>query len=380
MTHAPTTWVAPHADGRLEVFVVGIDPAGGGALWHVWQTAPSGGWSDWFSLGTPPDSGGLRWSPAAAPNADGRLELFVVGDDLEPGGSGSGGALYHEWQTARDNGWSSWLSHGTAGTSLFGSPAVAPAADAHLELFVLGLDGALWHRRQTAPSNGWSDWVSRGTPPGVLLNSAPAVARGRLEVFIASQQATLWHIWQTTPNDGWSDWLAHGTPSGVLFGSDSTPAVAPSADGRLELFIVGNDLALWHMRQTARINRWSDWQSHDAPSGVNFQRVRPAVAQSADGRLELFVVGEDDALWHLWQTAPNGGWSDWYCHGSPPPAGLMGSPTVAASADGRLELFVVGTDGALWHLGQTAPNGGWSEWHSHGTPPGFSLLAALTTG
>jgi hypothetical protein len=177
---------------------------------------------------------------------------------------------------------------------------------------------------------GWSHMLSHGTPPGVLLNSAPAVAAGadrRLEVFVASEEAALWHIRQTAPNNGWSDWVSHGTPSGVLFGSDSAPAIAASADGRLELFVVGDDAALWHRRQ----------------------------------------------------TTPNGGWSRWLSHGAPQPAGLMGSPAVVPSEDGRLELFVVGTDGALWHRWQTAPNAAWSPWLSHGTPPGSSLLPALTT-
>jgi len=35
------------------------------------------------------------------------------------------------------------------------------------------------------------------------------------------------------------------------------------------------------------------------------------VNQDADGRLELFVRGADGAVWHKWQTAPNNGWSGW---------------------------------------------------------------------
>ena len=48
----------------------------------------------------------------------------------------------------------------------------------------------------------------------------------------------------------------------------------------------------------------------------------------------------------------------------------MGSPAVAAGADARLVNFVAGTDGALWHMWQTAPNGDWSPWFSHGRRPG----------
>jgi hypothetical protein len=33
--------------------------------------------------------------------------------------------------------------------------------------------------------------------------------------------------------------------------------------------------------------------------------------RNEDGRLEVFARGTDNALWHIWQTAPNNGWSSW---------------------------------------------------------------------
>ena len=57
-----------------------------------------------------------------------------------------------------------------------------------------------------------------------------------------------------------------------------------------------------------------------------------------------------------------------------PGVNLTGSPMLAASADGRLELLVVGNDGQLWAQWQTAPSNGWSGWASHGRqPPGVNL-------
>ena len=41
-----------------------------------------------------------------------------------------------------------------------------------------------------------------------------------------------------------------------------------------------------------------------------------AISPNADGRLELFIVAKDGALWHLWQTAVNSGWSSWASHDS----------------------------------------------------------------
>ena len=96
MTTTSATWMAPSADGRLEVFVIGHPEQGGGVeVWHLYQTAPAGGWSQWVSHGrTGPD---LGWNaPRVAASADGRLELFT-----ELGG----GDLLHIWQTAPNNGW-----------------------------------------------------------------------------------------------------------------------------------------------------------------------------------------------------------------------------------------------------------------------------------
>lgn len=61
-----------------------------GALWHNWQTAPNNGWSGWTSMG-----GQMIEGPSAARNADGRLEVFVKGTDA---------ALWNTWQCAPDNG------------------------------------------------------------------------------------------------------------------------------------------------------------------------------------------------------------------------------------------------------------------------------------
>jgi hypothetical protein len=43
-------------------------------------------------------------------------------------------------------------------------------------------------------------------------------------------------------------------------------------------------------------------------SNVNIQSH--FVGRNADGRQEIFVLGDDNALWQKWQVAPNNGWSD----------------------------------------------------------------------
>ncbi|HWJ06316.1 MAG TPA: C1 family peptidase [Steroidobacteraceae bacterium] len=149
----------------------------------------------------------------------------------------------------------------------------------------------------------------------------------------------------------WSGWASQG---GVL---TSDIAVSRNADGRMEIFVRGTDNAVWHKWQVAPNSSWSGWASQ---GGVITSEI--AVGRNLDGRLELFVRGTDNALWHKWQVAPSSGWSGWATQGGI----LTSNIAVAANADGRMEVFVRGTDNALWHKWQVAPNSGWSGWTSLG--------------
>ena len=205
---------------------------------------------------------------------------------------------------------------------------IAPSADGRLEVFVVGSNAGeggvkLWHLYQIAPAGGWSQWVSHGSAPGEFNNwHNPVVARNsdrRLELFMGFDAQT-WQIWQTSRNGGWTpQWTQHPAPPGHLATGFGTLILRP--DGRLQLFAIGvisaQSNALLHIMQTAPSQGWTSWASLGAPAaagGLN----RPAVAQSADGRLEVFAVGRDGALWHIWQTSVNGGWSSWVSHGAPP--------------------------------------------------------------
>jgi hypothetical protein len=134
------------------------------------------------------------------------------------------------------------------------------------------------------------------------------------------------------------------------------PAVAANADGRLEIFARGTDNALWHIWDSDL--GWSRWESLGG-----FLAGNVAVGRNADGRLEVFALSDlDNSLWHNWQTSAGGDWSGWKSLGGV----LVGKFAVGTNADGRLEVFVRGTDNALWHNWQTSPNGGWSGWRPLG--------------
>jgi hypothetical protein len=164
----------------------------------------------------------------------------------------------------------------------------------------------------------------------------------------------------------WGQWESLGRPQEAEAGR---PFVQSNQDGRLEVFAIGRG-EVFNISQVAPNGRWNDtWRSKGAPSST--VRVKShVVGRNADGRQEIFALGDDSALWQKWQVAPNDGWNEWKTLGTPAKGNaLTGQFTVGRNQDGRQEIFAIGSDGNVWQIWQTAPNGGWSNWGSLGKPP-----------
>jgi len=271
--------IGQNADGRLEVFIIGANSS---SLRNIFQTAPSGSWSDWGNLG-----GKIAATPVVARNQDGRLEAFIRGTDH---------VLYHTWQTIPNGNWS---GGGSLGGIIASDPVVASNQDGRLEVFARGTDNYLYHRWQISATGDLSDWSSLS---GLSFTANPAAARnadGRLEVFVRDEHKSLQAIYQLSPNtNSWSDW----ENLGGAFISD--PMVASNADGSLEVFVRGTDNTLNHVFQLVPNGIWSDWENLGGIFSYN-----PIVARNEDGRLEVFVHGIDGNLMNIYQTM--GTWSGW---------------------------------------------------------------------
>jgi glycosyltransferase involved in cell wall biosynthesis len=140
----------------------------------------------------------------------------------------------------------------------------------------------------------------------------------------------------------WSRWEPLG---GVL---TSGPGACSWSPGRVDVFVRGTDNALWHKWFSGG---WSGWESL---GGV--LTSDPAAVSWGANRIDVFVRGTDNALWHKWFS---GGWSGWESLGGV----LTSGPGACSWSSGRLDVFVRGTDNALSHKWFS---GGWSGWESLG--------------
>lgn len=137
------------------------------------------------------------------------------------------------------------------------------------------------------------------------------------------------------------------------------PEASSWAKGRLDVFIRGSDNALWHKFYSSATG-WSGWSSLGAPAGVTLASDPVAVSWGVN-RIDVFVRGSDNALWHTFYDIKAGGWNGWFNHG-----GILSSGPAATSwGVGRLDVFYRLTDNTLGHIFYTS-SAGWSTEFSHG--------------
>ena len=308
-----------NADGRLEIVYI----APNNTLNHTWQTTPEVAWT-WTTVPVP-----LGGSPAnklaMGRNLDGRLQIFYTGP---------GNVILTNSQVTRGGAWSGEQPLGQ-GAAL--QIAVGQNADGRLEVFVVGTDNRLYHNAQLQPSgSAWSGWSPLNSSPASQLAVA-SNADGRLEVFYNGPNNTIYTNTQVSAGGNWTGETSMG--GGALQFS-----VQQNKVGGLEVFIVGTDNAGWRNVQTGPNGPWGGW----ATFGGWLSQL--ATGRNSDGRLEVFCMGVNGALYHNVQTAPasasapDGAWSGWQ-----PLGGAAQQLVTGVNADGRLDVFVVGTDNLLYH-------------------------------
>ena len=298
-------------------------------------------------------------APALILDSSGRLNFFCVDAD---------GDLWTAQQSAWGCGWGTWKNLGN------GQPIarieIASNADGRLQAFAIGCDSNLWTAWQQTLGGNWSSWWRLGS--SALAISTLAVGQnqdGRLEVFAIPQAAQdIQHMWQLAPNQGWSDWTDWGDAGALDL------AVALDSNGCLALagiYPAGEPATV--TTQTHPNGPWGPPPPVGMPYSVHpIQLSNPWLARNADGHLELFALTQFGSnIYHTWES--QGVWTgDWAEFVNPGPPGLPVSYTVSSNQDGRLELFAASVLG-ISHIWQTTPNGTWSDWNQLQAPAGAQV-------
>ena len=243
------------------------------------------------------------------------------------------------------------------------------------------------------PLDGSEDSAIRlALSEGLYFASPPCVCAwgpGRIDVFAFANK---WdpqsgtptttvdaRIVQLTFEGNWLPWNAVPLPGGITVVEGSGPIATSWGAGRIDLMFLDNRGYLRHaafMSSTfGGSNSWSLWESLSPPA-AGFGAAQPCAVSWGAGRLDVFVVGLDNNLYHQWYDAAAVGGPSWAAAwenvGSPSPnGGIQGSITACSWAQGRLDILARGNDvdaagnqvPALWHL---SFDGSWNNWESLG--------------
>ncbi len=275
----------------------------------------------WDSLG-----GELTSSPNCVSWGPKRVDCFAVG-----------AAPNYEMLHVGFDG-SKWAPWDPLGGNLTYEPfCIAPSPN-RLNCFARMSDGMVWHKWWDGSS--WKPSPSTWDPlGGETIENPVAVARGsKLDVFVRRFDGAMWH--KTFNGTTWDAWESLGgnlwsRPSCVSWGPDRIDCIAPLLGG-----ITGGLLS----------HKWWDGKSwYPSRKGWNplngETRYAPVVVSWGSERLDVFVRGTDNAMWHTWRDPNTPNWGSWESLGGV----LTSSPDCVSWSADRLDCFVRGTDDTVFH-------------------------------
>jgi hypothetical protein len=158
-------------------------------------------------------------------------------------------------------------------------------------------------------------------------------------------------------------WHLRSLPAGNLI---LAPVAAVNNSGQIYVVGVGTDHGIYWTRGSGET--WEGWHPLNGYAGsFPGEESSPSIGVNADGRIEVFVYGTDRRTYHNAEVSPGSG--TWY--GFSPLTDQAYDPVnVARNSDGRLEIFATTHDTEIDHMYQLTPGGSWSGWGPLPAPSG----------
>jgi V8-like Glu-specific endopeptidase len=219
--------------------------------------------------------------------------------------------------------------------------------------------------------------------PGAL--AAFRLQNGKPQVVVVSGTGKLYTSYVNAAG-GWQKWQILPGPVGLSGFLDI--AATSDAAGLPQLYVVGSDHVLYTRRASSASAgaKWGPWATLSV--GVDVQRI--SVVRHGDGRQQLFVVSTTGAVRSLWQidAAPEPNWSAPIAFGGAPLPPLS-DIDAAWTPDGRVQVFAIDRTGNGWSrtAAASSPLSGWKPWTSwsvplyapqSATPPRLDGIVSLT--
>ncbi|MFB9906132.1 tachylectin-related carbohydrate-binding protein [Allokutzneria oryzae] len=423
-TAAPRTKAAPDLVCAQDVMIVGVDPNGG--LWHNLHADPENGTADWTSRGK---LIGQHWYGRTITGADGRVYAVLAdgeihrwryngtGWDAPPPGQTYDVIATGDWikkfvtpeyrnrltfdangdlYTIEPSG--ELIRHRFEESTRRWAPARVLAAgwDRYDAIFASG-DGVIYARDKqgqlfrhqynaasqrwlqesgVALGGGWGQFTRLFSPGGDVIYGMTAngelkwhrVVDGKLTAGSGRVLVSGWtaeaDIAATTDGCRLNSDFAPPRPS-VPWKANSRTQLTVTADSRIHHTFVGHDREVYDAVQTRPDNLELEFKlapGHRGASGT------PTVAPSANGELNLLSLNTSS---DVYAGRLAGEWT-----GAEEFGGRMASaPTLVRNELNQLSAFAFDGDGLLWQRTQVRPDGPFGPWRKLAPHPGTTFTA-----
>jgi hypothetical protein len=209
---------------------------------------------------------------------------------------------------------------------------------------------------------GGKRWHSDGRTGSHYLSSVPGSDSrnpiplrfhgdsGRVDLFVRGTGGSGLALWHNFWNGDWNAWEPL---KGILH---SPPEVVSRGPGLLDIVVLGSDNRMY---QKSWVGRWVPSQTGwRGPFGEGVGAGRLSLVHWGPqplGRLDVFGIGTARDVLHMFtddvgqQWLPHrGGVPVWERLGAPP-GGTSGTPVAVSWGPHRLDIFVFGVDGRMFH-------------------------------
>ncbi len=206
--------------------------------------------------------------------------------------------------------------------------------DAHVELFAETAAGQAIHVYTTGAGDSWSTAAELGASScGIASVFWPPGETNNVSIFDARPDGKTESITYAT-----GAWPSFGSFDGAGLSRMSTLAYT---DGRVQVFALGTDGAIWQKLWSPSTTAWSAWSS----MGGDFATGAAPILWG-DGHGEIFATDAAGTAWHnSTSSATSTSWSGWQALTG---AKLATRPMPARWADGHVQLFARGQDDTLY--------------------------------
>jgi hypothetical protein len=164
------------------------------------------------------------------------------------------------------------------------------------------------------------------------------------------------------------------SPSFVRTGPEITELFVVAVGGNLQNVLLHCTIDHTNVASAPAVTPWENWGS--PPSSAIYSA--PSGATWGPGRIDVFMRGYDGNLWHAYSVNGSRGWDNW---GHPSGRTLAGDPATASWGDQRLDVFIRDTQGEILQAWFDHGSSGFGPW---GNPTGVSFssvgAAAFSVG